>query len=61
MIIPVASDRGVSLLAAHDRTQQNPDDWGVILSAPAGHARWEKMGILPPAASVFVRAVLQQE
>jgi len=60
MIIPVASDRGVSLLAAHDRTQQKPDNWGVIRSAPAELARWEELGFLPPAF-VYVRAVLQQE
>ena len=60
MIIPVASDRGVSLLAAHDRTQQKPDNWGVIRSAPAELAHWEELGFLPPAF-VYVRAVLQQD
>ena len=60
MIIPVASDRGVPLLAAHDRTQQKPDNWGAIRSAPAELARWEELGFLPPAF-VYVRAVLQQE
>ena len=60
MIIPVASDRGVSLLAAHNRTQQKPDDWSVIRSAPVELAHWEELGFLPPAF-VYVRAVLQQE
>jgi len=60
MNIPVASDQGVSLLAAHDRTQQKPDNWGAIRSAPAELAHWEELGFLPPAF-VYVRAVLQQE